>query len=44
VDTVVELGQRNAGSLFAKMVEVNDAKNLTKRAPRRTCAGTGLES
>ncbi len=33
VDTVVELGQRNADHLTAKMVEVNDAKKLTRRVP-----------
>ena len=31
VDTVPELAQRNAENLTAKMVEVNDAKSLTRR-------------
>jgi len=33
VDTVVELAQRNAANLTAKMSEVNDARNLVNRAP-----------
>ncbi len=33
VDTVPELAQRNAANLAAKMMEVNDAKSLTRRAP-----------
>lgn len=33
VDTVPELGQRNAANLHAKMVEVNDAKNLVRKVP-----------
>ncbi len=33
VDTVPELAQRNAANLAAKMVEVNDAKSLTRRVP-----------
>ncbi len=33
VDTVVELAKRKPDNLFAKMVEVNKAKNLTNRAP-----------
>lgn len=33
VDTVPELAQRNAENLAAKMVEVNDAKSLTRRVP-----------
>ncbi|MBO6514431.1 MAG: DUF4332 domain-containing protein [Phycisphaerales bacterium] len=33
VDTVPELAQRNAENLAAKMVEVNDAKNLCRRTP-----------
>ncbi len=33
VDTVPELAQRNAANLAAKMVEVNDAKKLTRRVP-----------
>jgi predicted flap endonuclease-1-like 5' DNA nuclease len=33
VDTVPELAQRNAENLAAKMIEVNDAKNLTRRVP-----------
>lgn len=33
VDTVPELAQRNAVNLAAKMVEVNDAKNLVRSVP-----------
>ena len=33
VDTVVELSKRAAGNLYAKMVEVNRAKNLVNGMP-----------
>jgi predicted flap endonuclease-1-like 5' DNA nuclease len=33
VDTVPELAQRNAHNLCAKMMEVNEAKNLTRQPP-----------
>jgi len=33
VDTVPELAQRNAANLATKMIEINDAKNLTRRVP-----------
>jgi predicted flap endonuclease-1-like 5' DNA nuclease len=33
VDTVVELSKRAAGNLYAKMVEVNQAKNLVNGMP-----------
>lgn len=33
VDTVVELGTRNADNLYAKLVEVNNAKNLVRKLP-----------
>lgn len=33
VDTVAELAQRNADNLYAKMCEVNEAKNLVRRTP-----------
>jgi predicted flap endonuclease-1-like 5' DNA nuclease len=33
VDTVVELSKRVAGNLYAKMVEVNNAKNLVNGMP-----------
>lgn len=33
VDTVPELAQRNAANLHAKMVEVNDSKNLVRKTP-----------
>lgn len=33
VDSVPELGQRNADNLHAKMLEVNQQKNLVRRPP-----------
>ncbi len=33
VDTVPELGQRNAASLFGKLTEVNEAKKLVRALP-----------
>jgi len=33
VDTVKELATRNVSNLVAKMAEVNEAKNLTRRVP-----------
>jgi predicted flap endonuclease-1-like 5' DNA nuclease len=33
VDTVPELGQRNAANLAAKMTEVNEEKNLVRKVP-----------
>jgi predicted flap endonuclease-1-like 5' DNA nuclease len=36
VDTVPELAQRNAANLTAKMEEVNEAKNLTRKTPSGT--------
>lgn len=33
VDTVAELAHRNPDNLYAKMVEVNTAKNLVRRLP-----------
>jgi predicted flap endonuclease-1-like 5' DNA nuclease len=33
VDTIPELAQRNAGNLYAKMVEVNKEKELVRRLP-----------
>jgi predicted flap endonuclease-1-like 5' DNA nuclease len=33
VDTVPELAQRNAENLTAKMVEINDSKQLVRKAP-----------
>ncbi len=33
VDTVPELAQRNASNLHAKMVEVNEARNLVRKMP-----------
>lgn len=33
IDTVPELAQRNAENLLAKMVEVNEEKNLVRQVP-----------
>lgn len=33
VDTVVELGTRNADNLYAKLVEINSSKNLVRKLP-----------
>jgi predicted flap endonuclease-1-like 5' DNA nuclease len=33
VDTIPELAQRNAENLYAKLVEVNEAKKLVRRMP-----------
>jgi len=33
VDTVPELAQRNAGNLFAKLIEINAEKKLVRRVP-----------
>jgi predicted flap endonuclease-1-like 5' DNA nuclease len=33
VDTVPELAQRNSENLTAKMIEINDAKNLVRKVP-----------
>lgn len=35
VDTVVELAQRNPDNLHAKLLEVNQSKNLVRRLPNR---------
>lgn len=36
VDTVMELAQRNADHLFAKMSEVNQAKQLVRKLPTQS--------
>lgn len=36
VDTVVELANRNAANLFAKMQEVNTAKKLVRKLPTQS--------
>lgn len=36
VDTVVELAQRNADALYAKMAEVNAKKNLVNKMPAQS--------
>lgn len=44
VNTVAELGQRNAANLTAKLKEVNDAKNLTGRVPAEKQVGEWIEA
>jgi predicted flap endonuclease-1-like 5' DNA nuclease len=36
VDTVPELGQRNAANLAVKMTEVNEEKNLVRKVPTQS--------
>jgi predicted flap endonuclease-1-like 5' DNA nuclease len=43
VDTVPELGQRNAANLFAKMTEVNEAKKLVRALPTEDKVGEWIE-
>ncbi|GAB5496236.1 MAG: hypothetical protein Phyf2KO_13160 [Phycisphaerales bacterium] len=43
VDTVPELAQRNAANLAAKMVEVNDARSLTRRVPSESEIGKWID-
>ena len=43
VDTVVELGQRNATNLYAKMSEVNEAKKLTRQIPAESQISDWIE-
>ena len=43
VDTVVELAKRVADNLYAKILEVNKAKNLVNRAPGKKQVGDWIE-
>lgn len=43
VDTVVELAQRNAENLYAKMVETNAAKELVRRLPSQSQVADWIE-
>lgn len=43
VDTVKELRNRNAANLAAKMVEVNEAKNLTRQVPSESMCEKWIE-
>ncbi len=43
VDTVPELAQRNAANLHARMVEVNDAKNLVRKMPSEKQVGDWVD-
>ncbi len=43
VDTVVELAQRNAENLYAKVIEVNNAKNLVRRPPALSMVKSWIE-
>ena len=44
VNTVAELGQRNAPNLAAKMKEVNEAKKLTGKVPTEKQVGEWIEA
>lgn len=44
VDTVVELAQRKAENLFAKMVEVNEAKKLVRKMPTQAQVAGWVDS
>lgn len=44
VDTVVELAQRKAENLYAKMVEVNTAKKLVRKMPTQAQVAAWVES
>ncbi len=43
VDTVKELRRRNPANLTAKMAEVNEAKNLSGRAPTQTAVSGWIQ-
>ena len=43
VDTVPELAQRNAANLYAKLVEVNEAKELVRRLPAQSQVSGWIE-
>lgn len=43
VDTVPELGQRNAANLCAKMSELNEEKKLTRQPPSEKQVGDWIE-
>jgi predicted flap endonuclease-1-like 5' DNA nuclease len=43
VDTVPELAQRNAANLYAKLVEVNEAKELVRRLPAQSQVADWIE-
>ena len=43
VDTVVELGQRNAANLHQKLVETNEAKKLVRQLPSQTQVANWVE-
>ena len=43
VDTVVELAQRKAANLFAKLVEVNQAKKLVRQMPTEAQVSAWVE-
>jgi len=44
VNTVAELGQRNAANLSAKLKEVNDEKKLTGKVPTEKQVGEWIEA
>lgn len=44
VDTIKELRRRNAASLTAKMVEINEKKKLVRRLPTESMVSRWIES
>ncbi len=44
VDTIKELRRRNAASLSAKMVEINEKKKLVRRLPTESMVSRWIES
>jgi hypothetical protein len=44
VDTVVELAQRKAANLYAKLVEVNEAKKLVRQMPTQASVSAWIDS
>lgn len=44
VDTVVELAQRNAANLYAKLFEVNEAKKLVRQMPTQASVSAWIHS
>lgn len=44
VDTVKELGNRNAANLAAKMKEVNESKKLARTSPAESVVGAWIEA
>jgi predicted flap endonuclease-1-like 5' DNA nuclease len=43
VDTIAELAQRNGANLYAKLVEVNEAKKIVRRMPQEADVASWVE-